>query len=242
MQSNQTLIAILAVIVVGGGIFWYTQENQPAGEPLFAVSMICADDAHFIAEFRTDREVDIVVNGEIVRTVARTADAPQTFEDAAFTYVFAGEEAVVTDKASGASTTCSQPMDPNNAPMNFGDAGEGAGVQPAGSQPSATQVVSESIVGRWMSTTDEKFVREFKEGSVIDWYENEAVSTGTWRAFTQESAPEVSFPLESNTVYLELTMAGTQEDKLYFKLVKLTPESLQLIYMDRGGMLEFVAI
>jgi len=167
---------------------------------------------------------------------------PQTFEDASFKYVFAGEGVTVTDKAAGTSTTCSQPMDPNNAPVNFGDAGEGAGIQPAGSQPSAVQVVSESILGKWMSTTDEKFVREFKAGAVIDWYENEAVSQGTWKAFTQESAPELPYALEANTVYLELTMTGTQADKLYFKLVKLTPESLQLIYLDRGGMLEFAAI
>lgn len=240
MEQNQTLIAILAVIVIGGGIFWYTQEEVPEESWMLSVSMACADQNHFIADFRTDSEVDIVVNGETVRTVTRTSDMPQTFENAEYKYVFVGEEAMVTTKATGAETTCSQPMDPNSAPVNFGDAGEGAGAE---ARPDAALVVSESISGKWQSTTDAKFVREFgASGAVTDWYEGESVSTGTFVAFTSDTAVNFPYPIEANTVYLKLTMAGTQADELYFKVVKLTPESLQLIYLDRGGMLDFVAI
>jgi len=51
--------------------------------------------------------------------------------------------------------------------------------------------------------------------------------------------PEVPYPLEDNAVYIQMTMTGTQADTLNFKLTKLTPEELELVYMERGGVLRF---
>ena len=56
------------------------------------------------------------------------------------------------------------------------------------------------------------------------------------------NAPEVPYPLEEGKVYIQMTLTGTQADTLNFKLVKLTPEELELIYMDRGGTLRFQSI
>ena len=100
--------------------------------------------------------------------------------------------------------------------------------------------MSESIVGKWQSVDDEKFTREFKaDGTAVDRYDNESASSGTWKVFTKEDPAEVLFPIADDAVYIQMTMQGTQADKLNFKLAKLTPEELELVYMDRGGVLRF---
>ena len=88
---------------------------------------------------------------------------------------------------------------------------------------------------------DEKFIREFRSGGVvIDSYEGEDPSDGDWIAFTDDNAPsDLLFPLEQDTVYIQIRIGGTQEEILNFKLTRLTPEELELIYMDRGGSLRF---
>ena len=101
-------------------------------------------------------------------------------------------------------------------------------------------IVSESIIGNWQSTEDLKFVRQFQaSGIVTDLYDSTAMTSGTWQAFSKDNPLLVSFPLEPDTVYLQLAMAGSQTDKLNFKLTKLTPETLELIYLERGGALQF---
>lgn len=101
-------------------------------------------------------------------------------------------------------------------------------------------IVSESIAGTWQSNEDAKFIREFKaDGTAADWYDKKIVSEGTWKAYTSESGVETAFPQERDTVYIQMVMQGTQGEALNFKLVKLTPEVLELIYMERGGGLGF---
>ncbi len=101
-------------------------------------------------------------------------------------------------------------------------------------------IVSESIQGEWTSSDDPRFTREFRAGGVVvDSYNGEIASQGTWQAFTSVRPLDVAFPVEENTVYLKLVMSGTQDEALHFKIVKLTPETLDLIYMDRGGALTF---
>ncbi|HEY4488222.1 MAG TPA: hypothetical protein VJB97_01775, partial [Candidatus Paceibacterota bacterium] len=124
-------------------------------------------------------------------------------------------------------------------PWNWGDAGEGGGVK-----QDASLIVSESILGKWQSVDDEKFVREFKAGNKVDdIYEGKVVTSGMWVAFQKGvNAPEVPYPLEESTVYLQLTLTGSQADTLNFKLVKLTPDELELVYLDRGGVLRFKSV
>ncbi|MBI4094175.1 hypothetical protein HY417_04375 [Candidatus Kaiserbacteria bacterium] len=136
------------------------------------------------------------------------------------------------------STICNPVPNPDSPPWNWGDPGEGGGVE-----QDVGLIVSESIVGRWRSVEDNKFTREFKgDGTAVDTYEGASVTSGTWKVFTKEKPLSVSFPLEENTVYVQMTMQGTQADNLNFKLSKLTPEELELTYMDRGGVLRFTAI
>lgn len=230
-------IGILVLVVAALGWYIYSKQGGQKGaqETMFSASFMCSDRTSFIAEFTAADELNVVVDGNVVRTLARAQGDGQRFENAEYVYVFAGEEATVTQKATQKVATCTQPFDANNAPVNFGDAGEGGGVK-----QDVALIVSESIVGKWQSLDDAKFVREFKTGkAVADSYEGKTVSSGSWIAFTKASAPSVAFPLEEGAVYLQLVMTGTQADTLNFKLTKLTPEELELIYLDRGGALRF---
>ena len=132
---------------------------------------------------------------------------------------------------------CNPKPSTDMAPWNWGDAGEGGGSV----KQDTSLIVSESIVGKWQSTTDAKSVREFKaDGTIIEWYDNKQVSSGLWVAYTKANAPKmVAFPIDESSVYLQLTEKGTQADTLDFKITKLTPESLELIYMTRGGALTY---
>jgi hypothetical protein len=246
-MNTKILIGLVVALVAAVGAWFYMNDGVPAGGVestedgfVLSASFSCADNSYFLAEFPDANSVNIIVDGTLVRTVPFANDtAGQRYEDSAYAYVFAGEEVTVTNKATGATTRCSQPSDPNLAPVNFGDAGEGAGSV----QQDVRLIVSESIVGMWRSTDDAKFVREFKEGGTVqDWYDGKVVSTGTAVAFTSENALAVSFPLERDVVYIQLKMAGSQSETLNFKLNKLTPDELELTYMDRGGVLRFTYV
>lgn len=231
---------IIVLALIGGGWYVYQQNQEPAEEAWTpSASFACDDGSHFIAEFPNEANVDIVVDGVVTASVPRWSGDGQRFENDTHAYTFAGEQVVVVNKIEGNETTCSQPVDPNSPPMNFGDAPSMDG----GVKPNAELVVSESIVGTWQSTEDAKFVREFRDGGVVvDLYDGEEVSRGTFKAFTSVSPLQVAFPLEANAVYLQLTMEGTQSDVLNFKVAAMTESKLTLIYMDRGGALTFTRV
>lgn len=99
--------------------------------------------------------------------------------------------------------------------------------------------VMANIVGLWRSDDDPKFTREIRnDGTVVDRYEGGADSDGLWMVFTRE-IPDTSFAgtIEEGAVYLSLAMS--EEEKYYFKVVKADGPSLSLIYLDRGGALSF---
>lgn len=102
-------------------------------------------------------------------------------------------------------------------------------------------VVTESIVGTWQSTDDTKFVREFRANGVsVDFYDGKVSSTDRWKAFTSEQPLPTYAPLEAQTPYIQLMTEDNTA--LNFKVSKLTPETLELIYLDRGGQLNFTRI
>lgn len=98
-------------------------------------------------------------------------------------------------------------------------------------------------MGKWQSTTDKKFVRNFNaNGSVEDIYDGKDATQRIWTVFTKEKPIAVEFPLESDAVYIQIMTAGSQAEKLNFKVGKLTPESLDLISMDKGVVLQFTSV
>jgi|GEM_PF-1003577 len=248
-MSNSQKIGFLVVagLVILIGFAGFTRsvkevekaaENAQDGSASFVLSasMTCDDGSHFVAEFPTSEAVKIYVDGALRHTISLvSSDAGQRFEDESYIYVFAGEEVRVTDKKTGKSKVCNQPFDPNNAPVNFGDAGEGGSVK-----QDLSLIVSENIVGKWQSIDDAKFSREFKsDKTVVDSYvgSQTATASGTWSIFTKENKdPEFTGTLESETAYVKIAIG---KEKLYFKLLKVTPEALELIYLAKGNVLRF---
>lgn len=96
-----------------------------------------------------------------------------------------------------------------------------------------------NIIGSWRSDDDAAFTRDIRnDGTVVDRYEGVEDSEGLWMVFTKE-IPDTAFTgiIEEGAVYLSLAMS--EDEKLYFKIVKADGESLELIYLDRGGALSF---
>lgn len=101
-----------------------------------------------------------------------------------------------------------------------------------------------ALVGLWRSKEDPRFTREFNsDGSAVDEYDNgDSIDSTllTWNVFTKdEPDEEFTEAIEENTAYLRMV---NRNDSLYFKINKITPDVLELIYLDRGGSLIFEKI
>ncbi|MBI4068384.1 hypothetical protein HY413_03175 [Candidatus Kaiserbacteria bacterium] len=231
---------ILIVILIGG--YYLLQQGTPA-EDLGTYAYTCENGSQFTMSPAADMKsikLSAGSQGMFTGDVTLSQVAGTRYEGnvsgSAVTFVGAGEEVQLT--VGNESTVCNPVPSTESPPWNWGDPGEGGGVK-----QDVGLIVSESIVGRWRSVEDDKFTREFKgDGTAVDTYEGKDVTSGSWRVFTKENPLKVAFPLEENVVYVQMTMQGTQADNLNFKLTKLTPEELELIYMDGGGVLRFKAI
>ena len=94
------------------------------------------------------------------------------------------------------------------------------------------------LVGNWVSLDDEKFVRNLNsDKTFLDYYDNEITSAGIWFTFSSEEFPEsFPYPVESGKNYLVLNDGSLS---LNFIIAETTQDSLVLIYMDNGGVLQF---
>ena len=99
------------------------------------------------------------------------------------------------------------------------------------------------LEGKWVSTEDAKFTREFKsDGTIIDEYEGSAPDTnGNWTLFTKEMPVEgFTGELEDEPIYLAIAMP--ESEALYFKITKIDEGTLEMVYLNRGGTLSFTKI
>lgn len=241
---KKSILGAILIVFIGLGMWYYfggkTSMNEGSSD-MGSYAYLCNNGVEFSMEPSADVSSVRVIPGANATFSAATLATVESssgarFEGSGMTFVGVGEEVQFT--ANGMLMICNPKPSQDMAPWNWGDVGEGGGVK-----QDASRIVSESIVGKWQSVDDEKFVRELKSDSTAqDWYENKVVTDGLWVAFTKMNAPEVSFPLEEDAVYLQMTMKGTQADTLTFKLSKLTSDELELIYMDRGGALRFRAV
>lgn len=239
-------VALLAIILIGG--YWLVQQNSvpiaaTEESDLGSYAYACENGSGFSMSPAADMQsiklsagAQGMFTGDATLSHATGTEYEGTHLGSMMKFMGAGEG--VTLMVGSESTLCNPVPNPDSPPWNWGDPGEGGGVK-----QDVGLIVTESIVGRWQSIEDDKFTREFKgNGTAVDTYEGESVTSGTWKVFTKEKPLSVSFPLEENAVYLQMTMQGTQADNLNFKIGKLTPEELELVYMDRGGVLRFRAI
>lgn len=109
-------------------------------------------------------------------------------------------------------------------------------------KPDIALVASESIVGTWQSDRDEKSTRVYSsDGTLVDMYDGQELSRGTWKAFTAEKPAEgVSIDLEPDTVYIqEILVNEVETATLNLQVEKLTPENLDLVYTEGVGSLAY---
>lgn len=248
---NKLLIAVLVLALIGGGAYMYTQNTattEVASDDMGSYAYVCDNGSEFTmipTADMTSIKIAPGTNATFVATMLTEVEssAGARYEGGGMIFVGAGEEVQLT--TGGTTLICNPVPSTDMAPWNWGDAGEGGGSV----QPDVRLVVGESVMGKWQSTTDAKFIREFKafsetslSGQVVDMYDGKQVSAGTYIVFNTENSLQVAFPLMSDKTYLQITMSGTQAEKLNFSVNKLTPETLELTYMDRGGVLTFKAI
>ncbi len=223
-----------------GGLWFVTMDKKevaPVADTATSMGIYqytCTNGEGMAMEPAGDMSTIEVTLHEAPMTLSKVPGVGARYEGSGMTFVGAGEE--VTISINGTTMTCAPVPSSDMAPFNWGDAAEGGGVK-----QDTSLIVSESILGAWQSTQDAKFAREFKAGGVVvDTYVGEAKTEGVWVAFTKENAPkQIAFPIEDDAVYVHITMKGSQADTLTFKVAKLTPETLELIYMERGGTLVF---
>lgn len=126
------------------------------------------------------------------------------------------------------------------APVHSDDAGD-----PGSVKPDIALVASESIVGTWQSDRDAKSTRVYSsDGTLVDMYDGRELSRGTWKAFTAEKpAAGVSLTLEADTVYMQEILVNEAETAtLNLQVEKLTPENLELIYVEGVGSLTYTRV
>ena len=252
-MNMKILVSTIVVFVVAVGT-WFLLKNYQAPvtntqssetEDMGSYAYTCDNGSQFTmapADDVSSLTISAGSQGMFTGSVTLTGDSTVVHFEGMLgtqkiTFDGAGEE--VRIMVGSGSTNCSPVPSADAAPWNWGDAGEGAGSV----KHDASLIVSESIVGKWQSADDAKFVREFQTGGKVqDWYDGKVVSRGTFTAFTSVNPIKVAFPVQAGTVYLQLKMSGSQADTLNFKLNTLSPDALELTYMDRGGVLRFTAV
>lgn len=99
------------------------------------------------------------------------------------------------------------------------------------------------LIGVWKSDEDAKFTREFREnGQVIDRYESDDTplpTQGIWSIVTDPSVEPVEIAADLDTRLLKLEFP---EETMYFGLASNTGTTLSLVYLGRGGVLNFTKI
>ena len=241
-MQKTVLGVIAALVVVSGGWYFYMQKGEfaPASEDNWGSYAYSCDNGSQFTMAPSDDMSSIklsagsqgMFSGDV--TLSKVGEGAR-YEGGNITFAGAGEEVQLT---VGSETAICNPVPSQEmAPWNWGDAAEGGG----STKQDTSLIVTENMLGKWQSADDAKYVREFKaKDMVVDWYDGKTVSTGLWVAFTKEKAPKIfPYTMDTSSVYLQLTMTGSQADTLNYKISKVTQDELQLVYLDRGGVLTF---
>ena len=122
-------------------------------------------------------------------------------------------------------------------------------VQTSGTETQAPQTAKMSAeagraVGKWQSSDDSKFTREFREdGTVTDTYEGDAsaTATGSWSQVVDVAVEPVQLPVVGGATILKLILSG---EAYYFAIsTDTTADKLVLINLGgRGNILSFTRV
>lgn len=103
------------------------------------------------------------------------------------------------------------------------------------SSATSTERICQNIAGLWQSAEDPAFTRTFNvDGTVTDHYRGDpsATSVGTWSIFTSANPDPALDTVVPGVIYLEIE---SNEDKIFFSIVRINDNELQLKYLDRQG-------
>ncbi len=234
----KAVITIVAIALLAGAayVFFWDKPEPVVGPPPPTSYAYQCDTFNFSLLIPDDLSSVTLVPAQgapFFRTVLNaSAGAHARFEGGGVTLTGAGEE--VTIQSDAGTYVCYPLPSSDKAPWNWGDPGEGGGTR-----PDLALIVSESILGVWRSREDPEFERVFVSGGVVIDSHGETQTRGQWEVFTDTSLISVPFPLAPNTAYIRMTLEDLPEEILHFSVSALTPESLELMYLDRGGALQF---
>lgn len=259
-MNKKIMYAVGAILIIIIGTLLYVQQkdtnkkvnsetNTPEKtntdmeakkENLGTYAYICNDGTEFSATPALDMASLVITPSAKANfsksTLLHTAGTGARYEGEGLIFIGAGEGVSLT--ANGATLSCNPKPSTESPPFNFGDSDEGGGVK-----QNLVMIVGDNLKGKWVSVDDPKFVREFADmGVVWDFYDGKQVTDGRFQIFSKTQPLDVPFTIAENTSYIQIVADGSQTEKLNFKVNKLTPEELELAYMDRGGVLKFKSV
>lgn len=228
-------LLLLCILVVAAGTAIYAKRHLPANNVAYAYS--CADGSKFQLVTADDLSAIRLLPG----LGAAFAEVVLVQSGTTASYLgggigFLGDGQMVTLTMSGSLLNCQPEPAAGVSPLDWGDP-----EVDNGAEPDAAQTAAKGLIGSWRSTDDAKYVREFQAGgTVIDRYAGEIETIGTWQVYTAAAPMVVPFPLSGSSIYLHVALPDTTSGAtLNFRIDRLTPQSLAITYLDRGGTLEF---
>ena len=112
----------------------------------------------------------------------------------------------------------------------------------ASEEPARYASADAALVGVWQSTDDALYSREFAtDGTVTERYEGDESATivGTWETFTDTSNLPEPLAGSAGVTFLRVVFEG---EAFYYSIADVSLSNLQLIYLDRGGALNFIRV
>jgi len=193
-------VFVLLAIVAGGG--WYVTTKQdamsgklPAAEDILgSYAYECTNDVTMRMEPSSDlATVRVMIQGGTFPSeaiLAKVATANARYENEVLTFTGAGEEVQIFTNEH--SAVCMPVFSNDEAPFNWGDAGEGGGVV-----VDPVRIASEGIVGTW-EMDDTALALEFSEGGALRERRDDEWMTGTWTMSAPADAPVVTLMFNEN--------------------------------------------
>ncbi|MBP9757538.1 MAG: hypothetical protein KBD06_02970 [Candidatus Pacebacteria bacterium] len=235
MKHTYAAAAVIAIVFIG--VVLFTQYDKAPIEQIAdtngSYAYTCADGVEFRMSPSSDMSSIRIIPGPNAsfREAELIQKDTQTYGTGAFTFTGAGEHVRLI--TGGTTYECDPVPSQTDAPFNWGDPAEGAGAS-----QDAAAAVSANIIGKWRSVQDPLFMREFfADGTVVDSYDGDPSLRQTWTAFTKQKPEASKFELMDGITYMQIKEGD--DSVLTFSVDKLTPETLEMTYVDRGNKLAF---
>ncbi len=223
------VLVIIGIFAVKGGSEGGLSSILPGGDnkvdvkpapSILTASFECVDGTKFTAEFPTEDEVAIKVDGALARTLSYVGPG-FTFDGPGFTYAFMGEKSTVTDKATKKKVACAQVVAEGQVAVDFGDPN-------AKQDPSA--IVKKSLTGKWQGLDGVTSSIEFTAAGTATETSSagQTVMSGKYTLFTKANAPK-GFTAQENVVYIQIKTIGAGAQTVIYTVGEIEADMLILL-------------